>query len=953
MGSNINNDFLKKLQETVMNNTWMSELYGSERAEQQSKLKGVFTVVAENNVTTEQRKALEKQAESIQEKVERLEAKMAVLEEELAKNQSVIAEHAKKITDLVGQAESAQDTLETKQQEHVKDIVEDVFYELEQGIVGKDDVVPEIRKRLKDDYILKKYGNAVEKILGQLDAKEAEVANLVASADKWIDQKKLLQSQYGATKSTYDLLNAGIKKIGVNETTYTNSDFDAVIPTYSPVKADVVSKFSENPAINVEPGKNPNYIEGSQAPSLESLDTIKEKYQDLLGTAATPGSEKYSSGNEAVANLGKALDMGLFADLTATGLSANQVADFIAENFSGAMITKSGSNLTIPYGHDSKAREIYSKLKNEIKNYNSTFQGALNTWDENCGNTISSNKQIESLAQNYDEILSTMKDSGFTFKEAMFALFDPDYGMFKNSGVSYNVDKQGEIPNYFIQFAGDEETANMYKGLSDKIYDIWGVKPSRGLTVDEYNDDTNDSIGGDVAPDGDDTEVSTSRSDPIWFSMGDNKNDKYSFVIDRDGDGAFTSSEDFVGGSANASWLDDLRSLDTDGDGKLTGDELKELKILGTKYTDNAASVTDNNEYTPDKTASNKNFNRQDTTKIEYTLSSAASMGIEEIDLANLEGQVNQTQNIFDVNGSEKFSDSFTFKMNGQEITAHRQDETKAFMDTVYGDVYGKGFQVGLSDNQVDEVFLKDYGEFDQFSAKYSDVFNNINILKNAGNIAKEARAEYQDTLDRIAENENVELIRAGNKAAATKEVAGWSSLSQDIQHIAIRDGIVIDMNQAKGIYVLDGSLDAEGIVQRYKEQVQNQQDIIDSRAMQKEAFKAIILVAQAGIETSADEIKELLKSGKASTAQDVLNILQEKVPQGVDVKTTVIDIGFDSEREQEIFEAFNKVFNEAGLDDKVVDALAELCVEQQNNDSFMLEKTGEELAKQFLQRYQ
>ena len=95
----------------------------------------------------------------------------------------------------------------------------------------------------------------------------------------------------------------------------------------------------------------------------------------------------------------------------------------------------------------------------------------------------------------------------------------------------------------------------------------------------------------------------------------------------------------------------------------------------------------------------------------------------------------------------------------------------------------------------------------------------------------------------------------------------------------------------------------------------------------------------------------EMLTSGEAKSAQDIVDILL-KAQEEANVNVTINDLGFDSEREEEIYNKFNEVFNAAGLNDKVVDALAELCTEQQNDRSFMQDKTAEELAKLMLERY-
>ena len=940
--SSSGNELLKKLSSTIMNDSWLQNLYGSKRADQQSELKKIFTVVASNDVTTSEKKALMSRKEVLQDKVERLEAKMAVLEEELAKNQAEIARHADEITNLITSVEDKSEALEEQQKRNVTNAIEDVFYEYERGIIGKDAVSGEIKKRVKNNTYKDRESAAIEKLLGRLDAKEAEVAALVNDATKWIDQKNLLSSQYGATKSAYDLINANLKQIGNTETNYTNSDYDTSIPVYSLEKTDIVSDLFENPKLNVQPGENQNYKEGSQIPSLDS---VNEKYGQYYSNQVTEGKDPFSIENEAVQKLGQALNNGLLEELNSAGIYGKELTDFLVNNFSGAQIKYSDDGkLQIPYGHGDDAYKIYSKitdflknnqLPNDVTSWNKdSFKGTLNTWDKEGGNTISSNKQIEALSENYAQILDKMstEEPKFTFKEAMYALFNPDTGLFKDSGVIYNPELQGENPNYFIELAGDDETAEMYKNLASKIYDIWGVKPSRGADVQNYEPTTDDNSG----TDGTDT-PEVDKTDPISFKIN---NTEYTFLIDRNKDGSFSGKEEFIGAQEGKSWLDDLKSLDSNNDGKLSGEELKDLRILGSSYTDNAQTT-----YTGGK------YLNEETTNIQYKLSNASDMGIEEINLEGLENQVDNSLNKNDINNSELFSDSFKFTLNGQEITASRKDDTDYFMDAVYKDAYGKNFNLGMSGDEIQSIMDKDYGEFDKFSAAYADVYTDVNVLANAGQAAQETRAMFDKVMDRIDKDENAQLLRASNKAAALTNEDSWTTMQNEVAELAAKEGIVIDMEQAKGIYITDGSLSAQGIVDSYKNMIAQENAIENERGVQKEAWSAIILCAQNGIAPNADNIMEMLTSGEAKSAQDIVDILL-KAQEEANVNVTINDLGFDSEREEEIYNKFNEVFNAAGLNDKVVDALAELCTEQQNDRSFMQDKTAEELAKLMLERY-
>ena len=938
--SSSNNELLKKLSSTIMNDTWLQNLYGSKRAEQQSELKKIFTVVASNDVTTNEKKMLLSRKEVLEDKVERLEAKMAVLEEELAKNQEEIAKKANEITDLITSVEDKSEAMEEQQKRNVKNAIEDVFYEYEQGIIGKDAVSGEIKKRVKDSTYKDNQSVAIEKLLGKLDAKEAEVSALVNDATKWIDQKNLLKSQYGATKSAYDLINTNLKQIGNTETNYTNSDYDTLVPVYSLEKTDIVSDLFENPALNTEAGKNKNYIANAEIPGIDS---INKNFGQYFSKDATANTDAYSIQNEAVKKLGEAIDNGLLDELNSAGIFGKQLTDFLVNNFSGAQIKYSNNGkLQIPYGHGQEASNIYSKLTNYLNNNKlsdnpnewskESFKGALNTWDEYSGNTISGNKQIAALSENYVQILDKMstEEPKFTFKEAMYALFDSKNGLFKNSGIIYDSSLQNGNPNYFIELAGDDETAEMYKNLATKIYDIWGIKPSRGADVEGY-DGTNGAIDDDAET------PNVEKTDPITFKLNNNE---YAFIIDRNKDGAFSGKEDFVGGQQEKSWLEDLKSLDINNDGKLTAEELENLKILGSSYTDNAQTT-----YTGGK------YLNEETTNIQYTLTDAKAMGIEEINLQGLENQVNQSQNKTDINNSTLYNDNFKFTLNGEELTATRKDDTDYFMNAVYKDAYGKNFKLGMSEDDIQSIMDKDYGEFDKFSSIYGDVFSNINILANAGQSAQEARALFNKALDRIEKDENAQLLRASNKAAALSNAASWNSIQKQITEIASQEGIVIDMEQAKGIYITNGRLSAQGVIEAYKNMIAQENAIADEKAAQKEAWSAIVLCAKSGIAPNADKIMEMLTNGEAKTAQEVVDILL-KAQEEANVNVTINEVDFDSEREEAIYNAFNEVFNNAGLNDKVVNALADLCVEQQNDRNFMPDKTAEELAQEMLKRY-
>ena len=754
---------------------------------------------------------------------------------------------------------------------------------------------------------------------------------MVDTAAKWIDQKQLLESQYGPTKSAYEMINTSLSKIGNTSTSYTNVDASSAIPIYSLAKTEIVGElFDSN--MNVEPGKNTNYADGTGS-NLITADAITEKYAQYLKPALTSGVDPNTTNNNAVVQLGKAIEAGLLDDFKASDMSQKEIAEFLGDNFANANIAySSNGGISIPYGHDSQSKEIYSKVNDLFTNYKSKFEGTLNTWDPNQGNTINSNKQIASLAQNYDEILDKLGNSEpkFTFKEAMYALFDKDKGLFKDSGVIYDLDNQDEGPNYTIELAGDSETAKMYQDLSQKIADIWGVQPGITTSYDgEYVEPETDT---------DDKVDNIQRTDPLSFKTSDNK--QYSFVIDRDNDGAFSAATEFVGGSEGSTWLDDLKSLDTDNNGVLEGDELNNLKMISTDYTDNAKT-----EYNGGKFLSGQ------TTNVGYGLTNAQEFGIDKIDLNGLEANVNNSTGKTDINNSEIFNDSFSFSANGVEYTAERKDDTAEFMEAIYSDAYGKNFDIKFTDQEVSDTINENYAEYDTFAASYNNVMADVNIISNIDGLSQEAKQMFNNTLDRIDDNENLTLRQAENKAASLSNANSWQGMKQEVEKLAQQQGISIDMEQAKGIYIINGdSVSAQDIINQLQANEEAQQKAQNGRNTSKEAWSAMIQCSQNGLEYSADEITELLETGKAKDAKEVVEILksQQNPNANVDPNAEILD----SARSQEIYDAFNKVFDEAGLSNSVVDALADLCSAQQADATYMEGKTGEQLAQEILKKY-
>ena len=175
MGNVNGSDFMKMMGETVLDQEWMTKMYGTKKADQMNELKKVFTYVADNDVSADDKKALMAKAETIQEKVETLEAKMAVLAEELTKNEAEISKHAKAIANLATQAEDKTEEMQEAHAAWVQQCVTDVFAQYKrnpESVGGKDGIAPEIRRRIQGSTAFEVMQGQIDTILTQLDAKK-------------------------------------------------------------------------------------------------------------------------------------------------------------------------------------------------------------------------------------------------------------------------------------------------------------------------------------------------------------------------------------------------------------------------------------------------------------------------------------------------------------------------------------------------------------------------------------------------------------------------------------------------------------------------------------------------------------------------------------------------------------------------------------------------------------
>jgi len=193
-------------------------------------------------------------------------------------------------------------------------------------------------------------------------------------------------------------------------------------------------------------------------------------------------------------------------------------------------------------------------------------------------------------------------------------------------------------------------------------------------------------------------ETTSKCCDPMSFTKD---NIKYDFIQDRDNDGVFDDATEFLG--AKNGW-DEMKAYDTDGDGTIKGDELKDLKMVGVD---------------------------QKTGK--YTFTTAAEAGVTSIDLST-----------YSADGStKKTGDTLegTFKVNigGEEVAAEQTTDTEINLQNKYGELFGKD--------------IKDYNETYETNPFQSAFETNIAAAAQTAKAAGDAVDDAADAVDDAADD--------------------------------------------------------------------------------------------------------------------------------------------------------------------------------------------------------
>ncbi len=536
----------------------------------------------------------------------------------------------------------------------------------------------------------------IQALYDLFEANQAKITNISDAIQDGLDKIAGLEGQLQNIQGTISMLTR-TKNIMENSTVddaYKNIDTNSDVPVFSGKKAEVA-----NAILNAYQTRNEASVTNTATQEADPAqkEAAKNKFLDAKEGTYKSGDKYSAQQNPELMNLRNLIANGMIEELQASGMNAEEIMQFVSSNWNVGISKQGNGNWKIPKGHSSDAwvkEPAFVALSNMIEG-GSTAKTA---------DSVNPNQMAElQKAINEDNILKTMYEAGFTFKEAMYTLTKA----FPNAGIEYDLSDQNGSRTY-SKVADTENSNGLYKKIGDDILKYWNV-------------------GGKAATEGDDsTTGEVDKFDPITFQQGDTT---YTFITDRNNDGTF----DYTDGKNNdllgsKDGISELTAFDTNNDGKISGDELKNLTVMANQQEESVANKGDVDNYKNGPSYTNAvDFN--------MSYSTAADLGITEIDLSKLQngtgtGEVlgdstktydGHQEEYEDINGSSVIN-QFDIKMNGETINAKETLNTEENLETFYG-------KVADASNNAGKITTKaDQDEFDDAFANTegSDIIDNV-----------------------------------------------------------------------------------------------------------------------------------------------------------------------------------------------------------------------------------
>lgn len=278
--------------------------------------------------------------------------------------------------------------------------------------------------------------------------------------------------------------------------------------------------------------------------------------------------------------------------------------------------------------------------------------------------------------------LELMYLSGMDVVQAGFAIGH----MFKNAAIGYNEQTGGIV----VPLGHDEGAAKAYQSLVSQYKTLWG---------------------GEVTEDGGIEPPDPVRGDPIGWREGDTN---FMFAVDRDNDGKFDGSEEFLG--AQNGWAE-MAALDMDGDNKVSADELAKNNIFVVEVDQKL------------KGGGNYGFN------------GAVESGVNSIDLTSYEAIA--AHKATNLNGNTRVAE-FDMVVDDKQVLGKQTENDEAYNELFYGHMEGEALSFGLNPEEVSRLLAmaaspENYTELEQEIVKLTEAAAQATIKTDEANMeAKE-----------------------------------------------------------------------------------------------------------------------------------------------------------------------------------------------------------------------
>ena len=711
MGTDLNSNILgtKRASELTKVTGNLNSIYSKSRTEQKEALSQLFKQKYFNSTT--EKATIDKQIEALEDKIKEFDDKIKEIQDKIEDKQSELDKLKTNISGKVEKIVADTEEYEATCKRRVDQAIDNALYHYNNDSHSKKNG----GERSLTEFMIEQMGlvnsqitsgrTGIDRAIEELGTPQTELNGLVNDMEGLVGDIDGLNSQYATTKSTLDLLKLTRDNMTSAAGSYQTSDTDPSVPIFTPAKEDLADGYLAQYTSRMANREN-----GQAANTEQPVDknSVIEKYKNT-SRPQTQGVDSYSMNNDQLASFSDALNNGLIEDMEKSGFTKKEMLDSIKEIFPSIGISHGDDGTAVvPYGHGQDAQKVYTQF--------------LTDFNQIEGETPRDDLQVSEMdkAIKNDKIITEMKNNDFSWKETAYTLTR----LWPGGGIGYNLgEKEVTLP------IGDDKSKGTYDALEEEIKKNYpDVKINRG----------------DV--DNDQNVTDTDRKDPVGFHVGDNS---YEFAIDRNQDGVLNDFTEMVGANG-VDGMEEMKLFDTDGDGILKGDELKNVLLLNTEHT-----------------------NR------DYEFLTAEQLGIESIDLNSF---TQKTQSRGEgVEGQEDFininnsliTGTFDVKMkDGSSAEGYQKYVTEDYMEAVYNPILGENVYSELDGGTVDNVIDDNFKEAGDKLGDLNEFADLIKDAKEYGNIKAALRTKVNN-----AQNE-----ANGYKAQQmANNIDGYSSQTQKV----------------------------------------------------------------------------------------------------------------------------------------------------------------------------